>query len=146
MAYRIRRGLLEQTFEQLRACGCSRNECQALWVGPVGHPDEISRLIHPEHDASPVGFQLKEAWLTRFWLDMARGGLSVRVQIHMHPGRAYHSATDDAFPIVHSPGFLSLVIPNFATGPVGFDWAFLAQIDDDGRWQEVAILDHLEIA
>lgn len=114
-------------------------------MAPVAGPGQISRVVHPEHEASPVGFQLDQTWLTRFWLDTARDGLSVRVQIHTHPGPAYHSATDDAFPIVHSPGFLSLVIPNFATGPVGFDRAFLAQIAEDGRWREVAIHDHLEI-
>lgn len=145
MVHRIPRGLLQQTFEQLRACGCGRNECQALWLGPVTQPSQISRLVHPKHDASPVGFQLDETWLTRFWLQMARDGLSVRIQIHTHPGRAYHSATDDAFPIIHSPGFLSLVIPNFAQGPIGFERAFLAQIASEGRWREVAIHDHLEI-
>lgn len=145
MACRISRGLLERTFEQLRACGSGRNECQALWVGPVAHPEQLSRLVHPLHDASPVGFQLDEDWLTGFWLEMAREGLSVRVQIHTHPGAAYHSATDDAFPIVHWPGFLSLVIPAFAMGHIGFDRAYLAQIGADGRWREVAIHDHLDI-
>jgi proteasome lid subunit RPN8/RPN11 len=146
MAFRIPHELLERTFGQLRACGCGRNECQALWVGPVAHPELISRLVHPAHSASPVGFQLDEAWLTSFWLDMAREGLSVRVQVHTHPGAAYHSATDDAFPMVHSPGFLSLVIPNFGLGPVGFERAFLAQIGDDGEWRQVAIDNHLEIS
>ncbi len=146
MAYRIRRGLLESTFEQFRSCGCGRNECQALWVGPVADPQRISRLVHPVHDASPVGFQVDPEWLTQFWLDMAREQLSIRVQVHTHPGAAYHSATDDAFPIVHSPGFLSLVIPRFATGLVGFERAYLAQIDADGRWFEADIQRLLEIA
>lgn len=145
MALRATRALFQGTFEQFRSCGRGRNECQALWVGPVADPELVSHLVHPLHDASPVGFQLNAEWLTDFWLKMARERLCVRAQVHTHPGAAYHSATDDAFPIVHSPGFLSLVIPRFATGPVGFDGAYLTRIGDDGAWRQVAIEDHLEI-
>lgn len=34
-------------------------------------------------------------------------------QVHAHPDDAYHSDTDDTFPIVTSLGGLSLVVPNF---------------------------------
>jgi hypothetical protein len=145
MALRASRALVEATFKQFRDCGSGRNECQALWVGPIADPELVSQLVHPLHDASPVGFQLNGEWLTTFWLRLARERLCVRVQVHTHPGAAYHSATDDAFPIVHSPGFLSLVIPRFATGPVGLDGAYLTRIGRDGQWSQVAILDHLEI-
>ncbi|MDE8654323.1 hypothetical protein PYV00_21735 [Novosphingobium sp. H3SJ31-1] len=103
-------------------------------------------MAHPRHSASAVGFRLDEAWLTAFWSSLAEAGEGVRVQIHTHPGAAYHSATDDAFPILATPGFLSLVIPRFALGPVGLEKAFLARFDEDQRWREVPISDHLEIA
>ncbi|MBX9460687.1 MAG: hypothetical protein KL785_05895 [Brevundimonas sp.] len=69
----------------------------------------------------------------------------MRVQVHTHPGAAYHSATDDAFPLIHTPGYLSLVIPRFATGPADFTDAFLAEIQPDGRFREVDIPTVLEI-
>lgn len=65
--------------------------------------------------------------------------MGIRVQVHTHPEEAFHSETDDAFPIIHKPGFLSLVIPNFGLGPTGFENAYLTEIQPDGRWQEVAI-------
>jgi hypothetical protein len=40
-------------------------------------------------------------------------------------------------------GFLSLVIPNFALGQIGFDEAYLTEIRHDGRWQEVPIAERL---
>ena len=43
--------------------------------------------------------------------------LRLIAQVHTHPTEAYHSETDDAFPIVTTEGALSLVIPNFANGP-----------------------------
>jgi proteasome lid subunit RPN8/RPN11 len=141
----LSRQLFEQSFDGLRHCGAGRRECQALWIGPWSDPERITRLVHPRHSASAIGFRLDDDWLTRFWSELADAGEGVRVQVHTHPGAAYHSATDDAFPILAVPGFLSLVIPRFAAGPASLDGAFLAQLGDDGRWREVAITDHLEI-
>lgn len=78
-------------------------------------------------------------WLNAFWLSLARNNHGVRVQIHTHPGEAFHSLTDDTYPIIHTPGFLSLVIPNFATGPVWFKDAFLTELQSSGHWEEVSI-------
>lgn len=139
------RHVLDETFDRLRSCGGGRRECQALWVGPWSDPERVTRVVHLKHSASAVGFTLEDSWLTSFWKSLADAGEGVRVQVHTHPGAAYHSATDDAFPILAVPGFLSLVIPRFALGPTGFDSAFLARLDDDGRWREVPIKDHLEL-
>jgi hypothetical protein len=145
MAVRIPAAVFEDTFTRLRTCGDGQRECQSLWVGPWATPDRVTRSIHPAHTASAVGFQLDPAWLNEFWEELAAKDEGVRVQIHTHPGAAYHSAIDDAFPMLTTPGFLSLVIPRFAQGPLGFQGAFLAQLSADMRWREVPIHDHLEI-
>lgn len=145
VALRVSATLLRDTLDCMRQCGAGRCECQTLWVGPWSDPDRVTRLVHPEHSASPVGFQLDSGWLTGFWSELARQGEGVRCQIHTHPGHAYHSATDDAFPLLSLPGFLSLVIPRFAQGPATLENAFLAQIGHDARWREVAIDDHIKL-
>jgi hypothetical protein len=65
--------------------------------------------------------------------------------VHTHPEEAFHSPTDDRFAIVQSPGFLSLVIPNFAQGEVGFDDAYLTEIQHSGKWRQVSISESLEV-
>ncbi len=145
MRYQLPAAMLTETFEHLRTCGAGRRECQALWVSPWADAERLSAVVHPRHTASAVGFQLDDAWLTAFWGRLADEGTGVRVQIHTHPGAAYHSATDDAFPLIHTPGFLSLVIPSFALGPVDFDSAFITEIQPDGGWRAKAIADVLEI-
>lgn len=142
-AYRLPRRLLHETFDHFRRCGAGRRECQTLWVGPWATPNVISEAVHPKHQAHMGGFVLDDAWLSDFWLRLADDSLGVRVQVHTHPGEAFHSQVDDEFPVIHSPGFLSLVIPDFAMGPVGFDRAFLAEIQPDGGWREVAIHERL---
>jgi hypothetical protein len=146
MAYRIAHGLVEETFRHFRHCGRGKDECQMLWLSPWSRPEIITRVVHPKHVAHFGGFVVEDAWLNEFWCKLADDDLGVRLQVHTHPREAFHSATDDAFPIIHTPGFLSLVIPDFALGPVGFKDAYLTELQPDGRWREVAIEDRLVLA
>ena len=139
MIYRLTQGMLDTTFEHFRHCGRGRNECQALWVSPWENSEAITRVVHPMHVGTFGGFVLDDAWLNAFWLELGDTNCGIRVQVHTHPHEAFHSETDDAFPIIHRPGFLSLVIPNFALGPVGFDDAYLTEIQTDGSWRQVPI-------
>jgi hypothetical protein len=41
------------------------------------------------------------------------------IQVHTHPTDAYHSDTDDTYPIVTQVGGLSIVVPDF--GQLGTD-------------------------
>jgi hypothetical protein len=143
--YRVPNSVLSRTFEQFRRCGRGRTECQALWISAWQSPALISEVIHPKHSSHGQGFILDSEWLSAFWLDLARRASGIRVQVHTHPGEAFHSPTDDAYPIIHSPRFLSLVVPNFALGPISLSDTYLAEIDDQGRWREVPISSRLVI-
>jgi hypothetical protein len=46
-----------------------------------------------------------------------QNSMSLIGQIHTHPTDAYHSDTDDAYPIATTLGSISLVIPYFARQP-----------------------------
>jgi hypothetical protein len=145
MRYALPRRILAETFELFRSCGGGRCECQALWVGPWAHPNLITQVVHPLHSASSVGFDVDGAWLSDLWTHLATENLGLRAQCHTHPQSAYHSATDDELPILKTAGFLSFVVPRFAMGPVGFVDAFLARVDEQGQFREVAITEHLEL-
>jgi hypothetical protein len=123
-----------------------RRECQILWIGPWKELSLVSEVIHPRHAAYGDGFELAGEWLHSFWLYLAERECGVRAQVHTHPRAAFHSPTDDHWPIVHMPGFLSLVIPDFGMGPVGLEGAYLAEIQPDGRWSSVLPHSRLTIA
>jgi hypothetical protein len=82
---------------------------------------------------------IDDSWISGFWNELADQGFGVRVQVHTHPEEAFHSETDDVFPLLHEVGFLSLVIPSFAMGPVGFQAAYLTETQADGSWLQVPI-------
>jgi len=145
MRYRVPAAVLGNTFAELRRCGRGRRECQVLWTSSWGSLELLDHVIHPEHHARGDGFELDGDWLNAFWQELTNTSRGIRVQVHTHPGAAFHSHTDDAWPIIHTPGFLSLVIPRFASGPVGFAEAYLAEMREDGSWREVPVEEHLEL-
>ena len=143
--YRLPKALLEETFAVMRRCGEGRRECQVLWISPWSHPEGLTHVIHPRHHAMGDGFDLDGQWITELWKQLARDNTGVRVQVHTHPGRAFHSPTDDAWPVIHVPDFLSAVIPDFALGPIGFDGAYLVEIASDGRWRRARFAERIEV-
>src|SRR5882724_9854163 len=98
MRYRVSAGLLAQTFSLLRTCGAGRRECQVIWTSPWANPEVIGEVVHPRYRAHAGGFELDSAWIIKFWLELARDGQGIRIQVHTHPEEAFHSAIDDAYP------------------------------------------------
>jgi hypothetical protein len=128
------KGLLSETFAHLRSCGAGREECVVYWTGPLSAPGLVDEVLHPRHWAGRGGYGVDSTWLNRTFGELADCRREIRVQVHSHPREAFHSATDDEFPIVQTPGFLSLVIPDFAAGPVTLDRTYLASLDVSGTW------------
>ena len=143
--FEVPQALLRETFAELRRCGQGRSECQVLWTSPWASPTRIDRIVHPRHHAHGDGFEVDGTWLSWLWRDLVATGSGIRVQVHTHPRLAFHSATDDAWPVIHEPGFLSLVIPYFATGEVSFEGIYLAELRTDGGWTEVTPASRLTV-
>lgn len=137
--YRLPRRMIDQTFATFRSCGAGKRECQLYWASAWDDPLVLTSVVHPKHKSSAYALSLDDAWITKFWLELADLAFGVRVQVHTHPGEAFHSQTDDAFPLIHVSGFLSLVIPDFALGPVGFERAYLTEVQSDGSWCQVPV-------
>jgi proteasome lid subunit RPN8/RPN11 len=142
----LAKGVLEHTFEHLRSCGGGRRECVVYLTGPVEQLDIVDGVVHPLHTASSAGYELDSDAIARLWLELANERWSIRVQVHTHPGSAYHSSRDDRLALIHTPGFLSLVIPNFALGPVGLMDSYLAERTESGDWVGVPPSEWLELS
>ena len=103
-----------------------------------GHPAErmvLDELFWP--DQTPVAtnhglmVHVKGAALHSANIHFHRAGKTIAAQIHAHPGEAYHSDTDDAFPLATLRGSLSVVVPDFAVGGLA----------DRHRWAAYRLVD-----
>lgn len=132
----VAKDLLDRTFEVFRACGGAELECVAYWTGPRGDASVMDGLQHPNHESNAFGYSVDSDWLSKFFLDLYEEHRSARAQIHTHPGAAFHSVTDDKHALVPAPGFISIVIPDFAQGQIGFEGAAMYRMSDAGLWVE----------
>jgi hypothetical protein len=145
MTYSIPTALLEETFHHLRECGRRHQECQVLWLSRWVVPELITDVVHTQHRSHALGFELDTAWVTGLWRRLSQEHTGVRCQVHTHPGQAFHSSTDDTWPVIHTAEFLSLVIPNFAVGEASFEGAYLAELRNDGVWVRVDPHERLKV-
>lgn len=121
---------INNVYEHLQSMGSQGLEGVALWSGVYKSQTEfeIKATLIPKQISSRseegLQYQVGSEELERINLWLYENKQTLIAQIHSHPGRAYHSEIDDAFPIVARLGGISIVVPNF--GFPGFsieEWA-----------------------
>jgi hypothetical protein len=107
--------LVERTLGELRGCGNGQRECVVYWLANLAEPGTVIDVVHPGHRAGRGWHDVDSDWLTTFFIGLADTHRTAIAQIHTHPGAGIgHSGTDDGFVLVPSPGFVSIVVPDFA--------------------------------
>ncbi len=137
----LRSGLWHQILQQFIEHGAARTECVVYLTAPQNTPGLVDSFEHPEHTATPTHYAPLQPWLAAFFASLVAEGRTVVAQVHTHRGLACHSDTDDRYPLVRTPGYLSLVVPHFARPPQTVDALFLVEVDQMGHWQEVEVRD-----
>ncbi len=138
----IARDLFDFTIDGLRRVGLNHFECFALWLGIKEMACfNILEVLFPKQTGhklpSGVCVTIDSDELHRINVYLYEHKLSMFVQLHTHPSEAYHSETDDTYPIVTKVGSLSIVIPDFAADePDLRRWAFY-RLASDRQWIEL---------
>lgn len=114
----VSESIVRATDEALRAAGSGGLELFVLWTG---HLVDHSFKVVERHVPKQYSYRSTEGCSVRVdapalhelnvWLYEHQQTLGV--QVHSHPTDAYHSETDDAFPIVTTDGGISLVVADF---------------------------------
>lgn len=139
--FEIAADLIAQTDDELRRAGRDGCELFVLWTGIADGDCFRVRTAHVPRQTSYRGqnglcVRVEGDELDRLnrWLYERRELLGV--QVHTHPTDAYHSQTDDAYPIVTTLGGVSIVVPDFAREGVRSDEAAVYRLGRDG-WREL---------
>lgn len=116
--FRVSAEIVQQTEQTLRRAGAGGYEAFVLWSGRQNERLFEVRTVHvPEQSSYRLGYGLcvrvdgDELHRLNVWLYEA--GEVLAVQVHAHPDAAYHSDTDDTYPIVATLGGLSIVAAEF---------------------------------
>jgi hypothetical protein len=138
----VPRAALNDVHAHLADVGRSGYEGLGLWVGTVtAKTATVERAIIPQQrlvrSASGVGVYVDGAELHRINVWLFDNSLRILAQIHSHPTDAYHSDTDDENALATAVGSLSLVVPDFARGPVDLSRTAIYRLDRVGDWVAV---------
>ena len=139
--FRIEADLIHETVEEIRSVGLDGFELFVLWLGRVDGDIFVVDTAHVPRQTSHVfesglcvtinGDELRELGL---WLYKSQ--LIIGAQVHSHPTEAYHSETDDSYPMATIEGSLSVVLPYF--GRDGWESDGIAAYRlEDGVWRDV---------
>jgi hypothetical protein len=116
--FRVPLGIVGQTEVALRNAGAQGYEMFVLWSGRQnGSVFDVQTPHFPRQNSYrlPGGLCVRvegeELHRLNVWLFEA--GERLGVQVHAHPTDAYHSDTDNTYPIVATLGGLSIVTPDF---------------------------------
>lgn len=140
----VPRALVSQTLRPLQAAGRQGHEAFVLWGGRAqgSAAFRFEQAYMPRQTAtrSERGLLVvvEGAELFRVNRDFYRLGLILAGQVHSHPTDAYHSATDDEYPLITLRGGLSAVVPDFGRGGerrLG-EWAWY-RLAGTGDWAPV---------
>ena len=140
--FRIQASAIRETEEAIRAAGQDGYELFVVWSGVR---DGDTFVVAEVHVPRQVSYKLDGGLCVRVdgpelhrlnvWLYEARQ--VVGVQIHSHPRDAYHSETDDLYPIATQDGSLSIVLPLFGRDGFGSTDVAVYSLGRDG-WCEPA--------
>jgi len=114
--FRIHASALRETEKVIRSAGQRGYESFVLWSGTRDDDTFTVAKVHiPEQTSYKLDTGLcvrvdgSELHRLNVWLYEAQQVIGV--QVHGHPQDAYHSETDDTYPIVTLDGSLSIVLP-----------------------------------
>jgi proteasome lid subunit RPN8/RPN11 len=123
--------IAEMTQKHLRRKGAEHAEGVVLWHGTL-EPPRITAAVIPDQVTSAGRFRVPLAERQRIARELGGTGEMIVAQVHSHPGRAFHSAVDDAEAIPRRVGSYSLVVPNFGFRGQLLEAAALYRLSADG--------------
>ncbi|MGA2408250.1 MAG: Mov34/MPN/PAD-1 family protein [Bacteroidales bacterium] len=144
--FEFHRDCLSDAYTFLKKAGKKSFEAVALFAGQVNNNNAIiSEVIYPLQESSKSMYGLmysvdgEELHRINIWL--YQNDLKLIAQIHSHPTKAYHSETDDEFPIITTLGGLSIVVPYFAKDPLNhLTWAYY-RLHSESNWRKLSRTD-----
>lgn len=137
----VPRTIVHETEGHLRRAGRRGLELFALWSGTLSESEFTVRTVHVPAQTS---YRMKSGLMVRVdgdalhqlnsWLYEHSEVLAV--QIHAHPTEAFHSDTDDTYPIVTATGSISIVAADFCRDGLISDASAVYRLSENG-WEEL---------
>jgi hypothetical protein len=141
--FTLPRRLANETLVALRAEGRFAVESLVFWAGSVDDGKAtITHIFVPKGEGvfkHPLQVRVDDHVIAAVCGGLDPPKLVLLAQVHTHRGEAFHSPSDDRFSL-DTPGYLSLVVPNFGRGDSSawHEWAFY-ECQGQGRFRPIDV-------
>lgn len=140
---RVPRRAADEAQAHLRNVGENGFEAFALWAGVRS---ERRFFVKETIIPAQTGYRLPDGVcvtvgpeeLHRINVWLYEHEMTLIAQLHSHPEEAFHSDTDDAFPIATTLGSLSLVLPDYASRPFNLQECAVYRLMPKTGWTPVS--------
>lgn len=128
-SFHLPANLLEATVQILRHEGAGQVESILFWAGTLGNRQgRVTRVLVPRGPGvfkHPLQVRVSDGIIAGLCDFIDPPSIVLLGQVHTHKFEAYHSVADDENSL-DTPGYLSVVIPRFASNASGTwqEWAF----------------------
>ena len=113
--YIVPRNILVESAELLRSLSAGLQESVVLWAGTVQEREAVvRRIVVPRQCSTAYHFDVPLDERLRISQEFAISGEKLLVQLHTHPGKAFHSPADDRLALPRHTGALAIVVEDFA--------------------------------
>ena len=113
--YVLTQPIVAESARTLRALSGGYRESVVVWTGThQGETAVVQRIVVPYQRASARHFDVPLRERLRLVTQLATRGETLLVQLHTHPGAAFHSAIDDRLALPQHTGAISIVVADFA--------------------------------
>lgn len=117
--YHIPEAVIEETQRFLRSHGANGHEAYMLWAGGFSeHEAYVTTCVEPEVPTRPGGVKIPTRKMTQINRALLERDQLLVAQVHSHPGQAFHSNVDERKAVTFHEGFVSIVVPDYASTSV----------------------------
>lgn len=143
-AVEIEKVHLTYVYDHLKKCGSHGFEGVVLWAGTINNQIfTVTDTIIPVQKSFSLEegllYRVEEEELHRINVWLYKNKRQLMIQIHSHPTEAYHSETDNRYPIVAQHGGISIVVPNFGFDPFSLESWAAYQLSSSALWEELSL-------
>lgn len=138
----ILKSIFDKSITELQRIGLDYKEGIVYWIGNLNNDvAEINEVIfagnYPEFENQQYYAKVPLETSFKIAEKIRQSKKLLFVQVHSHPAQAFHSPIDDARPISHRIGLISLVVPYFGKNVVDLSTCKIYEYEGKGNWHEI---------
>lgn len=141
----VPRSVLGDSRDLLRRSGVEGLEAIVLWAGDFADDPStfwVRAVVLPAQQGGSTDDGLLACVdgdeIFRVNKLLSDNSLRLVAQLHTHPTSAYHSETDDTYPLLSARGSVSIVVPDFARDEIDLNTCAVYRLTSRNQWQALS--------